>query len=63
MCAVVVDTHTIIWYLSADCRISANAAAVLDSVTAAGEHILVPSICLAEVRTASGLMLYWQHGN
>ena len=49
MSAVVVDTHTIVWYLSADSRLSANAAAALDSATAAGEHILVPSICLVEL--------------
>ena len=49
MSAVVVDTHTIVWYLSADSRLSANAAAALDSATAAGEHIHVPSICLVEL--------------
>jgi PIN domain nuclease of toxin-antitoxin system len=36
MPAVVVDTHTIVWYLSADPRLSANAADALDSATAAG---------------------------
>ena len=49
MPAVVVDTHTIVWYLSADPRLSANAADTLDSATAAGERIHVPSICLVEV--------------
>jgi PIN domain nuclease of toxin-antitoxin system len=49
MSAIVVDTHTIVWYLSADSRLSATAAAVLDSATAAGEHIYVPSICLVEL--------------
>jgi PIN domain nuclease of toxin-antitoxin system len=49
MPAVVVDTHTIVWYLSADSRLSANAADALDSATAAGEHIHVPSICLVEL--------------
>ncbi|MBI3279289.1 MAG: PIN domain-containing protein [Acidobacteria bacterium] len=49
MPAVVVDTHTIVWYLSADCRLSANAADALDSATAAGERIHVPSICLVEL--------------
>src|ERR1039458_5073032 len=34
MPAVVVDTHTIVWYLSADPRLSANAAEALDSATA-----------------------------
>ena len=49
MPAVVVDTHTIVWYLSADPRLSANAADALDSATAAGERIYVPSICLVEL--------------
>ena len=49
MSAVVVDTHTIVWYLSLDSRLSAVAAAALDSATAAGEHIHVPSICLVEL--------------
>jgi PIN domain nuclease of toxin-antitoxin system len=49
MPGVVVDTHTIVWYLSADPRLSANAADALDSATAAGERIYVPSICLVEL--------------
>ncbi|MBI4909954.1 MAG: PIN domain-containing protein [Acidobacteria bacterium] len=49
MPAVVADTHTIVWYLSADDRLSANAADALDAATAAGEHIHVPSICLVEL--------------
>ena len=49
MPAVVVDTHAIVWYLSADPRLSANAAGALDSATAAGERIHVPSICLVEL--------------
>jgi len=49
MPAVVVDTHAIVWYLSADPRLSANAADALDSATAAGERIHVPSICLVEL--------------
>ena len=49
MPAVVVDTHTIVWYLSADSRLSQGAADVLDSATAAGEHIHVPAICLVEL--------------
>jgi PIN domain nuclease of toxin-antitoxin system len=49
MPAVVVDTHSIVWYLSADPRLSATAADALDSATAAGEFIHVPSICLVEL--------------
>ena len=49
MPAVVVDTHTIVWYLSADPRLSANAADALDFATVAGERIHVPSIRLVEL--------------
>ena len=49
MPAVAVDTHAIVWYLSADRRLSARAADVLDSATAAGQFIHVPSICLVEL--------------
>ncbi len=49
MPAVVVDTHTIVWYLSADPRLSASAADALYAATAAGEGIHVPSICLVEL--------------
>jgi PIN domain nuclease of toxin-antitoxin system len=49
MPAVAVDTHAIVWYLSADPRLSAKAAGVLDSATEAGEFIHVPSICLVEL--------------
>ncbi|HBY63291.1 MAG TPA: VapC toxin family PIN domain ribonuclease [Solibacterales bacterium] len=49
MPGVVVDTHTIVWYLQDDRRLSARAADVLDAATAAGEVIYVPSICLVEL--------------
>lgn len=49
MSAVVVDTHTIVGYLSGDLRLSARAADALESATAAGERIHVPSICLVEL--------------
>ena len=49
MPSVAVDTHSIVWYLSSDCRLSAKAADALDSATAAGELIHVPSICLVEL--------------
>lgn len=39
MHAVVVDTHTIVWYMSADPRLSANAADALNFAAAAGERI------------------------
>ena len=49
MSAVVVDTHTIVWYLSNDPRLSATAAAALDRATAEGELLYVPSVCLVEL--------------
>jgi PIN domain nuclease of toxin-antitoxin system len=49
MPAVVVDTHTIIWYLSGDSRLSTSAVAALDAATVDGAPIHVPSICLVEL--------------
>ena len=49
MPAVAVDTRAIVWYLSGDPQLSAKAADALDSTTAAGELIHVPSICLVEL--------------
>jgi PIN domain nuclease of toxin-antitoxin system len=49
MPGIVVDTHTIVWYLQDDPRLSAKAADALDSATTAGEVIYVPSICLVEL--------------
>jgi PIN domain nuclease of toxin-antitoxin system len=49
MPAVVVDTHTVVWFLSRDPRLSAKARDVLRSTTAAGGIINIPSICLVEL--------------
>ena len=49
MPAVAVDTHTIVGCLSSDPRLSAKATDALDSATAAGDLIHVPSICLVEL--------------
>jgi PIN domain nuclease of toxin-antitoxin system len=49
MAGVVVDTHTIVWYLQDDPRLSTKAAKVLDAATAAGDAIYIPSICLVEL--------------
>jgi hypothetical protein len=50
MPGIVVDTHTIVWYLAGDSRLSTTAVEVLDSMTAAaGEPIYVPAICLVEL--------------
>jgi PIN domain nuclease of toxin-antitoxin system len=49
MAAVAVDTHAIVWYLANDNRLSSGAADAMDSATAAGDVIHVPSICLVEL--------------
>jgi PIN domain nuclease of toxin-antitoxin system len=49
MSALVVDTHTIVWYLAKDAKLSRPAIEALDSATRAGEAIYVPSICLVEL--------------
>lgn len=49
MPAVAVDTHAIVWYLANDIRLSSRATDALDSATAAGDAIHVPSICLVEL--------------
>jgi PIN domain nuclease of toxin-antitoxin system len=49
MPAVVVDTHTIVWYLAGDPQLSKTAAEALDVATEDGEPIYVPSICLVEI--------------
>jgi PIN domain nuclease of toxin-antitoxin system len=49
MSAVAVDTHTIVWYLANDRRLSAKAISALDSATATSRLIHVPSICLVEL--------------
>jgi len=49
MPGVVVDTHAIVWYLAGDSRLSATAAELLDSTTAAGQPIYVSAICLIEL--------------
>ena len=49
MSAVVVDTHTVVWYLASDPKLSSTAGDVLDNATASGDPIHVPSICLVEL--------------
>ncbi len=49
MSSVVVDTHTIVWYLAGDPRLSHKAAAALDEAASKGLYIYVPSICLVEL--------------
>jgi PIN domain nuclease of toxin-antitoxin system len=45
---VVADTHSLIWYLLDDSRLSQRAATAFDEATAAGRMIYLPTICLVE---------------
>ncbi len=49
MIRAVADTHTVIWYLYADPRLSAVAHAYIEEAASAGEQIAVSSITLAEM--------------
>jgi len=49
MASIVVDTHTVIWYLLASSKISSAATAVLDEAIMAGDAVYVPSISVVEV--------------
>jgi PIN domain nuclease of toxin-antitoxin system len=49
MPAVVVDTHSITWYLAKNPALSKTAEAALDQASADGHPIYVPSICLVEL--------------
>lgn len=45
----VADTHTILWYLYSDSRLSTVAKDMIDSVAEDGEQIAISSITMAEV--------------
>jgi PIN domain nuclease of toxin-antitoxin system len=49
MPGVVADTHTIVWYLSKDSRLSLAAHAALTVATTGGDLIHISSICLVEM--------------
>jgi PIN domain nuclease of toxin-antitoxin system len=49
MAAVVADTHSILWYLAGDPKLSKIAAGALDAATQGGYPIYVPAVCLAEI--------------
>lgn len=46
---VVADTHTILWYLYNDSRLSPTANALLGATDKAGDQIAIASITLAEI--------------
>jgi len=49
MIVAVADTHTAIWYLFADPRLSKTASAFIDDTITVGDHIGVSAISLAEM--------------
>jgi PIN domain nuclease of toxin-antitoxin system len=49
MIAGVADTHTALWYLYDDARLSVAAGDFIDRAAAAGSQIVVSSISLAEI--------------
>src|SRR5450755_2129792 len=49
MIAAVADTHTALWYLFGDSRLSAKAKASIDNAASRMEKIAVSSISLAEI--------------
>jgi PIN domain nuclease of toxin-antitoxin system len=50
MSAIVVDTHTLIWYLNNSPRLSMKAAIALAAAEQAGEIVYVPAIVIIELR-------------
>ena len=48
-CPLVVDTHTAVWYLQLDNRLSRRAETAIDDALENGHTIYVPSICLVEL--------------
>jgi PIN domain nuclease of toxin-antitoxin system len=49
MLRAVADTHTVIWYLFADERLSATARAAIEDAASSGDQIAFSSITLAEI--------------
>ena len=45
----VADTHTVIWYLYADNRLSANARTTIERAAASGDQVAFSAITLAEI--------------
>ena len=49
MLHAVADTHTIIWYLFADARLSATAKSAIEEAAGTGNQVAFSSITLAEI--------------
>ncbi len=50
MAAVLADTHAILWYLTADPRISREATNALDAATASGSPVFISAITMVEIQ-------------
>ena len=48
MSSVVADTHTILWYMAADPRLSRRAKEAMEEAIDGGDPILIPTICIVE---------------
>src|SRR5665213_499700 len=48
MTGAVTDTHSVIWYLLDDGRLSRRAGALFDACAAEGSRIHVPTMCIVE---------------
>ncbi|MGI8743074.1 MAG: type II toxin-antitoxin system VapC family toxin [Bryobacteraceae bacterium] len=48
MSGLVADTHAVLWYLSADPRLSPQAKKAMERSAGEGEPIFVPTICVVE---------------
>ena len=49
MIQAVADTHTVIWYLAADSRLSATAKNTIETIIQSGDQIAISSITLIEI--------------
>ena len=50
MAGVLADTHAILWYLTADARISRAATAAMDNATTVGDPVFVSAITMVEIQ-------------
>jgi PIN domain nuclease of toxin-antitoxin system len=49
MSSLVADTHTVVWYLLNDSRLSPAAREALDAASAAGDPVFVSAISVSEL--------------
>jgi len=48
MASLVLDTHTLVWYVTADPRLSGKAFAALSEAAKSGDPLYIPPICIVE---------------